>query len=84
MIDCDVVITKSVIPENKFSNISKKHFEIIKEAGLPAVLLDLSKNGTFINEKLVGKNKRHILQNEDKIAIGFVSLTGKNELYAES
>lgn len=74
--DCDVIITKDSIPENKYAAISKKHFEIVKEDGMPAVLIDHSKNGTFINGKPVGRNNKHILQNEDQISVGFVSLKG--------
>lgn len=74
--DCNVIIAKEAIPENRYSNISKKHFEIVKEPGMPAVLVDYSKNGTFINNKLVGRNKRHILRNEDNISTGYVCLKG--------
>lgn len=76
-INNDVVITKEAIPENKFGNISKVHFQIAKEAGMLPVIKDYSKNGTFINEILVGKNKTRILQTNDKISAGFANLTSR-------
>lgn len=76
-INNDVVITNKKIPENKFGNISKEHFQIVKEAGMPPVVKDYSKNGTFINEILIGKNKTRILQTHDKISVGFVNLTSR-------
>lgn len=72
----DVVITKDWLPDNKYVNISKVHFRIVREVGMPPVLMDLSKNGTYVNSYLVGRNKRRILQNGDRIALGFISLQG--------
>lgn len=72
----DVVITKDWLPGNKYVNVSKVHFRIVKEVGMPPVLVDLSKNGTFVNSHLVGRNNKRILQNGDRIAVGFVCLQG--------
>lgn len=77
----DVTIPKKAIPENKYANISKKHFEIVKVDGEPVVVIDYSKNGTFINGKLVGRNKKRIIRNDDKISVGFACLTGVIQLF---
>ena len=33
------------------------------------IIQDLSSNGTFINGEKIGKNKKHVLQNNDEIAL---------------
>lgn len=75
--ECDVTIVKSKFPRNRALNISKQHFIITKEDSCLASLTDMSKNGTFVNGKLVGKNNKCILQNDDEIAIGYKDLKGK-------
>ncbi|XP_017771271.1 PREDICTED: ovarian-specific serine/threonine-protein kinase Lok-like [Nicrophorus vespilloides] len=69
----DVIITADKVPVHRVTNISKVHFKIYKENGL-VYITDLSKNGTFINGKLIGKGNMNILQNDDEIAIGFKGL----------
>jgi len=52
--------------------ISNRHCLIFTEnkgGDSVAILEDLSANGTFVNEALVGRNKRRILQEGDEIAI---------------
>lgn len=46
----------------------------MKEENCPPYLIDTSKNGTFINGKLIGKNNKCILQDDDEIAIGYKQL----------
>lgn len=70
--ECDIVIHKAKFPHNQLFFISKKHFVICRDPNDSNViyLTDLSKNGTFINNHQIGKNKTVILQNNDFIAIG--------------
>lgn len=75
--DCDVIITEKTFPRNRYQNVSKIHFLISKEPAEPPYIKDLSKNGTFVNGKLIGKGKKYILQNDDEISIGFKTLKGK-------
>ena len=52
--------------------MSNRHcliFHEIKDGGNVAVLQDLSSNGTFVNESLVGRNKHRELHEGDEIAI---------------
>lgn len=57
-------------------NVSKKHFVITKDDNGIVYITDLSKNGTFINGKLIGKNNRNILKSDDEISVGFRDLKG--------
>ena len=52
--------------------ISNRHCLIFSEnkgGGTIAVLEDLSSNGTFVNEAVIGRNKRRVLQEGDEITI---------------
>lgn len=63
-LECDMVID---IP-----TISNRHFLIFSEnrkGGVVAVLEDLSSNGTFINDALVGRNKHRELDDGDEVSI---------------
>lgn len=59
--------------EQFLSAISKTHFRISRErksaAEVFVVLEDLSCNGTFVNQQLVGRGKKKILQSNDEIAL---------------
>ncbi|CAH2003894.1 unnamed protein product [Acanthoscelides obtectus] len=70
--ECDVVIYKSKFLPNQLLFISKKHFIIERDPEDAAItyIIDLSKNGTYLNNILIGRNKRVILQSNDCIAIG--------------
>ncbi|KIW61798.1 hypothetical protein PV05_01879 [Exophiala xenobiotica] len=62
--ECDMVID---IP-----TVSNRHFLVFNESRLGdtiAVLEDLSSNGTFVNEALLGRNKRRELEDGDEITI---------------
>jgi len=62
--ECDLVVD---IP-----TISNRHclvFNETKNGGTFAVLEDLSRNGTFVNEAIVGQNKRRELEDGDEITI---------------
>ncbi|KAI1845713.1 hypothetical protein JX265_008696 [Neoarthrinium moseri] len=62
--ECDVVIDDPVI-----SNRHCLLFTENKGNDTSAVLEDLSSNGTFVNEALVGRNQRRELQDQDEIAV---------------
>jgi serine/threonine-protein kinase Chk2 len=52
--------------------ISNRHcliFNETKDGGAVAVLQDLSSNGTFVNEVIVGRNKHRELQDGDEVTI---------------
>lgn len=70
--ECDIVIHKSKFPPTQLFFISKKHFVISRDSkdGNITYLTDLSKNGTYVNNHQIGRNKTVILQNNDFIAIG--------------
>lgn len=72
---CNVTIIKSKFPRNKSQNISKVQFTITRACAGTAYICDNSKNGTFVNGKLIGKGNKHVLQNNDEIAIGYKNLT---------
>lgn len=62
--ECDMIID---IP-----TVSNRHFLIFNETrngDTIAVLEDLSSNGTFVNEALLGRNKRRELEDGDEITI---------------
>ncbi|XP_018561124.1 ovarian-specific serine/threonine-protein kinase Lok-like isoform X1 [Anoplophora glabripennis] len=68
---CDAVIDRMEIDPNIKKRFSKEHFEITKSSDSPIVIItDLSKGGTYLNGRLIGKKKRNILQHDDKISIG--------------
>lgn len=62
--ECDVVVNDPIV-SNRHSLlfIENKGHDVI------AVLEDLSSNGTFVNEAIVGRNKRRELQDNDEIAV---------------
>ncbi|OAA61199.1 serine/threonine-protein kinase chk2 [Niveomyces insectorum RCEF 264] len=62
--ECDVVIDDPIV-SNRHCLIFAEH----KGHDTVAVLEDLSANGTFVNEALVGRNQRRELQEKDEIAI---------------
>ncbi|RKF62536.1 putative serine/threonine-protein kinase fhkC [Erysiphe neolycopersici] len=62
--ECDLVIADPLI--------SNRHAIIFienKEGYIVAVLEDLSSNGTFVNEGIIGRNKRRELQDFDEVSI---------------
>lgn len=76
--ECDVVFHKSKFPSNQIFFVSKKHFVINRDPSDNCItyITDLSKNGTYVNNYHIGRNKTVILQNNDFIAIG-EKLAGK-------
>jgi len=70
--EADVVIDENLFEGNnenrKWGKVSRVHFEVRREHGR-AALLDKSSNGTFINEKRVGKEKPSRLAHLDEISV---------------
>ncbi|KJR89751.1 serine/threonineeeee-protein kinase Chk2 [Sporothrix schenckii 1099-18] len=62
--ECDVVIDDPIV-SNRHCLIFAEH----KGHDTVAVIEDLSSNGTFVNEALVGRNQRRELQEKDEIAV---------------
>ncbi|KAL6895594.1 SMAD/FHA protein kinase [Trichoderma longibrachiatum] len=62
--ECDVVVSEGVV--------SNRHCLIFAEnvgTDTVAVVEDVSSNGTYVNEALVGRNQRRELQDQDEIAV---------------
>uniref|UniRef100_A0A4W3J5Y1 Checkpoint kinase 2 n=1 Tax=Callorhinchus milii TaxID=7868 RepID=A0A4W3J5Y1_CALMI len=71
---CDYSFDRAALKRTEdFKSYSKKHCRIIREKGPGNKFLvfieDHSFNGTFLNGRLIGKNKRLPLNNNDEIAI---------------
>ncbi|KAM7222138.1 putative DNA damage response protein kinase [Rhypophila decipiens] len=62
--ECDVVVDDPIV-----SNRHALLFTENKGTDTIAVLEDLSSNGTFVNEAIVGRNQRRELQEHDEIAV---------------
>ncbi|KAK3337276.1 kinase-like domain-containing protein [Cercophora scortea] len=62
--ECDIVVDDPII-----SNRHCLLFTENKGHDTVAILEDLSSNGTFVNEALVGRNQRRELQEHDEIAV---------------
>ncbi|PQK12558.1 hypothetical protein BB8028_0003g11750 [Beauveria bassiana] len=62
--ECDIIVNESVV--------SNRHCLIFTENNgndAVAIVEDLSSNGTFVNEAIVGRNQRRELENGDEIAV---------------
>ncbi|KAI2618529.1 Pkinase-domain-containing protein [Hypoxylon sp. NC1633] len=62
--ECDIIVDDPIV--------SNRHCLIFTENkgdDTVAILEDLSSNGTFVNEAIVGRNKRRELQEQDEIAV---------------
>ncbi|KAI8436760.1 hypothetical protein MSG28_010229 [Choristoneura fumiferana] len=69
---CTLVMKKDVVTEDIVKNISKQHFIIkrdMTEALSPAVITDLSYNGTFLNGHKIGKGNSRVLDDKDEISL---------------
>lgn len=72
----DAVVSSDTLSENCYCNISKTHFVITKKQDGLILITDRSKNGTFLNGKLIGKDLSNILQNDDEISVSLTNLKG--------
>ncbi|XP_044131336.1 serine/threonine-protein kinase Chk2 isoform X1 [Bufo gargarizans] len=71
---CDYTFDRPIIKQTeRYKTYSKKHFRIYREAGSGpsrvAYIEDLSGNGTFLNQELLGCGRRLPLTNNAEIAI---------------
>ncbi|KAI1374082.1 Pkinase-domain-containing protein [Hypoxylon crocopeplum] len=62
--ECDIIVDDPIV-SNRHSLIFTEN----KEDDTVAILEDLSSNGTFVNEAIVGRNQRRELQEQDEIAV---------------
>ncbi|KAJ2904730.1 hypothetical protein MKZ38_007348 [Zalerion maritima] len=62
--ECDIVLEDPII-----SNRHCLLFTENKGKDTVAIIEDLSSNGTFVNEAIIGRNKRRELQDQDEIAV---------------
>ncbi|XP_075977528.1 ovarian-specific serine/threonine-protein kinase loki [Anticarsia gemmatalis] len=70
--NCTFIMKKEMIKENIIKNVSKQHFVIrrdLSEPLCPAIITDLSYNGTFINGEKIGKGKSQVLDDNDVISV---------------
>ncbi|XP_001850809.2 ovarian-specific serine/threonine-protein kinase Lok isoform X1 [Culex quinquefasciatus] len=70
--DNHLCIDKTHLPEKMLARISKVHFTIHKDISdllNPVYIEDCSRNGTYLNEKLIGTGRRMILKNNDVIGL---------------
>ncbi|XP_039449081.1 ovarian-specific serine/threonine-protein kinase Lok isoform X1 [Culex pipiens pallens] len=70
--DNQLCIDKTHLPEKMLARISKVHFTIHKDISdllNPVYIEDCSRNGTYLNEKLIGTGRRMILKNNDVIGL---------------
>ncbi|CAH2048594.1 unnamed protein product, partial [Iphiclides podalirius] len=71
-LNCSFVMKKDIIKENIVKSVSKQHFVIkrnLLEPLSPAIITDLSFNGTFVNGENIGKGFSRVLDDNDKIAV---------------
>lgn len=62
--ECDVVVNEGVV-----SNRHCLMFTENKGTDTVAIVEDLSSNGTYVNEAIVGRNQRRELEDQDEIAV---------------
>ncbi|CAG9836647.1 unnamed protein product [Diabrotica balteata] len=68
---CDVPISRTNLCQKYKDLFSKEHFIICKDSTSKVVYIkDMSKSGTYLNNRLIGKHNMNILQHDDKISIG--------------
>ncbi|XP_012530738.1 serine/threonine-protein kinase Chk2 [Monomorium pharaonis] len=72
--NCDIYLTTKELRPRILNVISKVHFRIYRESicnmnEAVVYLEDLSHNGTFVDDHLVGHGKRVIIENNSKIAL---------------
>ncbi|CAF3047322.1 unnamed protein product, partial [Rotaria sp. Silwood2] len=68
---CSIVLDSKELQASKYYlTYSSIHFKIIRDTVKNYVYIqDLSSNGTYINGEKIGKNKRHVLDNNAEIAL---------------
>ncbi|EAA14244.3 AGAP009784-PA, partial [Anopheles gambiae str. PEST] len=74
---CHLILDEDNLPPSKLCRISKHHFTIKKDLNdttSPTYIHDHSRNGTYVNGRLIGPNKCMILKHNDIISIAGVSI----------
>jgi serine/threonine-protein kinase Chk2 len=78
---CEIYLGPENFDKNAYALISKYHFTIIRdqlENNLHIVYLqDLSSNGTYVNGKKVGKERRVLIKTSDEISLAKAGNKGK-------
>ncbi|XP_023936081.2 ovarian-specific serine/threonine-protein kinase Lok [Bicyclus anynana] len=72
---CTFVTKKNLIKENTVKCVSKKHFVIkrdLRKPLTPAIITDLSYNGTYINYVKLGHGCSRVLNDKDVISVTHV------------
>lgn len=70
--ESNLCIGKTHLPEKMLARISKVHFTITKDISdllNPVYIQDCSRNGTYLNGKLIGTGRRMIMKNNDVIGL---------------
>lgn len=70
--NCTFIMRKDNIKESIIRNVSKLHFVIkrnLSELLSPAIITDLSHNGTFVNGEDIGKGNSRVLDDNDVISV---------------
>lgn len=83
---CELCITEKEMRGKWLGVISKTHFRIYRERikntnEIVVYLEDLSHNGTFVDEVLVGTGNRIIIENNSQIALARSNFIGICDLY---
>jgi serine/threonine-protein kinase Chk2 len=65
----DIIITDDQLPQQVISNISRLQFIIERNKDGTVQIEDRSSNGTFLDEKKIGKGKKQILTNNNEITM---------------
>ncbi|XP_072949165.1 ovarian-specific serine/threonine-protein kinase Lok [Epargyreus clarus] len=71
-LNCSFVMKKDIIKSNIIKSVSKQHFVIrrdLSEILSPAIITDLSYNGTYVNKVLIGKGNSRVLDDNDEISV---------------
>lgn len=69
---CSFAMRKDTVKEDIIKMVSKQHFIIkrdMSEPLCPAIITDLSYNGTFINGQKIGRGNSQVLDDNDEISI---------------
>ncbi|CAG9102216.1 unnamed protein product [Plutella xylostella] len=71
-LNCSFVMKKDIIKDDIIKNVSKLHFVLKRDTSeplSPAIITDLSYNGTYVNNVKIGKGNSRVLDDNDEIAI---------------
>ncbi|KAJ0176665.1 hypothetical protein K1T71_007844 [Dendrolimus kikuchii] len=69
---CTLPLRKDTVKEALIKNVSKLHFTIKRDLSVPlspAIITDLSHNGTYVNGLKIGRGNSQVLDDKDEIGI---------------